>query len=284
VEIILILLLVVGVIAYLGAAGRSSRSSSTTRSSTQSSTRSSSTRSESPSRSGSTGKQRILEANDEWLRERWRMADAEKAAGNLQHFPNWYFDEATDRQRNKLAEQGVSIARSATKGQHSDVIGLFEEPDDEEIEKLRFFGVTLKGSLLNQTRARHEVAKVHADPEKQRAWLMRPASALQKEFYRFIGEKPPAGLTFEQAEAKMHNVHESMTEAQQDEWSTLESLIDDFEDREFRNDVEIRKPSIADIRAAMAALKAEGAEFEDPYEVAEKLLKIKPALARASAP
>ena len=99
-EIILILILVVGVVAYLGAAGRSSRSTSATRSST----RSSSTRSESSSRSGSTGKQRILEANDEWLRERWRMADAEKAAGNLQHFPKWYFDEATDRQRSRLAE------------------------------------------------------------------------------------------------------------------------------------------------------------------------------------
>ena len=244
-------------------------------------TRSSSTHSGSPSRTGATGKQRILEANDEWLRERWRMADAEKAAGNLQHFPKWYFDEATDRQRSRLAEEGVSIARSATKGQHSDVIGLFEEPDDDDIEKLRFFGVTLKGPLLNQTRARHEVAKLHADPEKQRAWLMRPASALQKEFYRFIGEKLPAGLTFEQAEAKMHDALESMTEALQDDWSALESLIDEFDDREFRSDVEIRKPSIEDIRAAIAALKAEGKDMDDPYEVAYKLLEMKPALSRA---
>jgi len=165
VDIILILMLALGVIAYLGAAGRSSRSSSTTRLST----RSSLTLSESPSRSGSTGKQSILEANDEWLRERWRMADAEKAAGNLQHFPKWYFDEATERQRNRLSDEGVSIGRSAAKGQHSDVIGLFEEPDSEDVEKLKFFGVTLKGPLLNQTRARHEVAKLHADPEKQRA-------------------------------------------------------------------------------------------------------------------
>ena len=50
---------------------------------------------------------------------------------------------------------------------------------------------------------------------------MRPASAIQKEFYRFIGEKPPAGLTHEQADAKMRGSLETMTEAQQDEWSAV---------------------------------------------------------------
>jgi hypothetical protein len=233
-------------------------------------------------RSSTRSKEAILQANEEWLRERWRMADAEKAGGKLQHFRKWYFEGATDRQRNRLAKDGVSIASSATKGQHSDVIGLFEEPDTADIEKLKFFGVTLKGPLLNQTRARHEAAKLDTDPEKQRAWLRRPATALQREFYRFIGEKPPAGLTFEQVEAKMHVAFESMPEAQRDEWSALESLIDEFEDREFRSDVEIRKPSIADIRAAMAALKSDGGQIDDPYEIAEKLLEMKPALARAS--
>jgi hypothetical protein len=225
-------------------------------------------------------KQRIYEANEEWLRERWRMADAEKAAGVLQHFPKWYFDETTERQRDRLTREGVSMARSATKGRCSDVIGLFEEPDSEDAEKLKFFGVTLKGALFNQTRARHEIAKLDADPERQRAWLMRPASPFQKEFYRFIGEKPPAGVTYDQAEAKMRDALGSMAEAQQEEWSALESLIDEFEDREFRSDVEIRKPTIADIRAAMGALKAEGGQIDDPYEIAEKLLEMKPALAR----
>lgn len=275
-DLILIGIVIVVVLSLLSAVGRgSSRSSAATRSgsglggSTDSSSH------------GSTSKQRVLEANEQWLRERWRMAEAGKVAGNFQHFQKWYFDEATDRQRNRLAEDRISITRGATKGQHSDVIGLFKEPDGEDIEKLKFFGVSLKGPLRNQTRARHEVAKLNSDPEKQRAWLTRPASAIQKEFYRFIGGKPPAGLTHEQAEAKMSEAMETMTEAQQDEWSTLENLTEEFDDREFRDDAEIRKPSPADIRSAMAALKAEGKEIDDPYEIAKKLLEIKPALARA---
>ena len=266
---VVIFIVIVVILYALGARGRGPATGST------------SARSGSSSK-GSTGKQRIIEANQEWLRERWRLADAEKAAGNLRHFPKWFFDEATDRQRNRLAEDGVTITRSASKGPHSDVIGLFEEPDSEDIDKLKFFGVMLKGPLLNQTRARHEVAKLDSDPEKQRAWLTRPASAIQKEFYRFIGEKAPAELTCEQAEARMNEAQETMTEAQQDEWSALENLIQEFEDRELRNDLEIRKPSPSDIRSAITALKAEGKAFDDPYEIADKLQAIKPALVRAT--
>lgn len=264
-EVILSIIVAVIALAFIGAAKQSP-----------------SARAESGSRGGgSTGKQRILDANQEWLRERWHMANAEKAAANIQHFPKWYFDDATDSQRYRLEQDGVRITPEATKGQVSDIIGLFVEPDPEELEKLKFFHVTLKGPLRNQTRAKHEAARLDADPEKHRAWLQRPATAFQKEFYRFIGEKPPSGLTYEQANVKMAASSDSLTEQQRDEWDAFESLIDEFEDREFRSDMDIRKPTAADIRSAMAALKADGKEFDDPCEVAEKLLEMKPALARA---
>jgi hypothetical protein len=134
---------------------------------------------------------------------------------------------------------------------------------------------------LNETRAGHEAAKLDADPEKQRAWSQR-ATASQKEFYRFIGEKPPARLTFEQAAAKIAEASDKLTEKQQAEWDAFESLLDEFEDREFRSDMDIRKPSAADIRSAMAALSADGKEFDDPCDVAEKLLEMKPSLARGA--
>jgi hypothetical protein len=227
------------------------------------------------------GKQRIIDANMDWLRERWRLADAEKAAGNLVHFPKWYFDDATDSQRSRLEQDGVNVSGNATKGQASDIIGLFQDPETDLLEKLKFFGITPKGQLLNETRVRHEAAKLDADPEKQRAWSQRPANAAQKEFYRLIGEKPPARLTFQQAEAYIGEALGKMSEQQQAEWDAFESLMDEFDDREFRSDVEIRKPTPADIRAAMAALKADGESFDDPYEVAEKILEMKPALARS---
>ncbi|MGQ0751611.1 MAG: hypothetical protein ACT4PS_13840 [Betaproteobacteria bacterium] len=225
--------------------------------------------------------QRIIDANMDWLRERWRMADAEKAAGNLVHFPKWYFDDATDRQRSRLEQDGVNVSGNPTKGQASDIIGLFQDPETDLLEKLKFFDITLKGPLLNETRVRHEAAKLDSDPAKQSAWAQRPASALQKEFYRFIGERPPARLTFQQAEAYIGEAMEKLSEQQQAEWDAFESLMDEFEDREFRSDVEIRKPTPADIRAAMAALKAGGQDFDDPFDVAEKLLEMKPSLARA---
>jgi hypothetical protein len=227
-------------------------------------------------------KQRALEANRQWLDERWRMAESEKAAGSLKHFPHWFFDKATDRQRERLTRDGVKVSGNATKGQLSDIIGLFVEPGSEELEKLKFYEVRLKGALRNQTRARHELATLASDPEKERAWLMRPATAMQKEFYRFIGEKPPAGLTAEQAEARMLAVLDEMPDAQQNEWYEYEHLVDMFSDSEFRADVEIRKPTLGDIRAAMMALKAAGGAFDDPYDVADKLLEIKPALERES--
>lgn len=261
-----VILFVIVIVVALLLLGRLGRGSSTARAD--------------PGSRGSIGKQRILEANDEWLRERWRMADAEQATGNLKHFPKWYFDEPTDSQKYRIEEDGLSIRGKRTKGQYSDIIGLFVEPDDDEREKLKFFGATLKGSMLNQTRARHELAKIDSDPQKQRAWLSRPASTIQKEFYRFIGTKPPAGLTYEQAEAKMMEMMEKLTEAQQDEWSKFEEVVEEFEDRDFRSAMEIRKPSIADIRSAMVALKAEGKAVDDPSEIAGKLILIKPSLMR----
>lgn len=269
-DVILIIVVVVAVLVALGAMSRGkSRSAGSSRS-----------RSSSPE---SSAKQCILDANLAWLSERWKMAETEQASGNLKHFPKWYFDEPTDRQAKRIADDGLSIKGKGTKGQYSDIIGLFVAPEDEELEKLKFFGVALKGPTLNQTRARHELAKIDSDPERQRAWLSRPASPLQKEFYRFIGEKAPPKLTHEQAEAKMQEAMEKLTEAQQDEWSTLENLVEEFEDREFRSDVAIRKPLPADIRAAIAALKAQGQEVDDPYDIAEKLLEIKSSLARGDA-
>lgn len=230
----------------------------------------------------STDRQRILDANRRWLEERWNLAKTEKAAGQLKHFPHWWFDEPTQRQRERLQRDGVALSGTVTKGQLSDIIGLFEEPEADVLAKVKFFGVSLKGIEANQTRVRHEATKLDQHPDKVQLWLKRPASPIQKEFYKFIGEKAPRRLTYEEAEAKRDAALEALSEAHQDEWSAFESLVEEFEDREFRSDVEIRKPSPADIRAAMAALKAEGkVTIDDPYEVAEKLLDMKPGLARS---
>lgn len=226
------------------------------------------------------GKQRTIEENEPWLRDRWRLAKAEQESGALKLFPQWYFEDPTDRQRARLEADGINISAGASKGQYSDYIGLFVDPEPHELEMLKFFNIQLNGSMRNQTRVRHEIALIEADQEKQRAWLGRPANNVQKEFYRFIGEKPPKGLTYEQAEAKMRTSQDTMEESQLDEWSAFENMLEEFEDSDFRSDLEIRKPSPGDIRAAMATLKSEGKDAEDPYAIAEKLLAMKPELKR----
>lgn len=211
------------------------------------------------------------------------MARTEKAAGNLQSFGTWYFDAPTERQIERLKRERISIHAGATKGEVSDVIGLFVEPDDEDLEKLNFFDVKLQGALRNQTRARHEVAKLDSEPKNEMASARRPATAMQKEFYKFIESKPPVGLTYEQAEKAIGEALEVMPEPKSEEWDSFESLVSDFDDRDFRGDVGIRKPTIAEIRKAVDALKVENKERDDvydPYIVAEKLLEIKPSLAR----
>lgn len=226
-------------------------------------------------------KRRILDANMTWLQERWNMADATHAAGTPVHLPEWYFDAATDRQRDRLLRDGLSVSGIPNKGQASDIIGLFEPPDDEEaVDKLKFFGVLPKGEQLNQTRVRHELAMLESDPSKEEAWRNRPATPWQRECYRFLGEKPSTGVTFAQAEAKFDEAFRALPQEKQDEWSQFEDVVEEFEDSEARKDMDIKKPTLADIRIAMAEMRAAGKDPTDAFEVAEYLIESKPSLAR----
>jgi hypothetical protein len=111
--------------------------------------------------------QKIIDDNIVWLKKRWDRVQKEKESGVLMTLNWWYFDEATDRQLTRIKRIGVDISRAKiTKGQASDLIGLFEPADAKDMEILKMHSIPLAG--MNQTKAREHVAKIRNEPEKIR--------------------------------------------------------------------------------------------------------------------
>lgn len=227
--------------------------------------------------------ERRLDENMPWLSERWSAARTEAAGGTSLRFPSWYFEDSTQRQHARADALGVSLSLAASRGQFSDVIGLFDEADDDDLEKLAFFGVKLTGSNRNASRARHEVSLLDADPDSAQRWAARPPSKLQKEFFRFTGVKSPAGLTAVSADAFIKKELKRLSSEQSDSWNAFTHVVDDFEDPGFRQGEGIRKPTLSDLRTAFQALAARQDEndYPDAGTVADYLLMQKPELAKS---
>jgi len=221
-----------------------------------------------------------------WLKNRWKLAEDHQQSGLTGIFPQWYFDEVTERQLNKLDELGVSVKRKKiTKGQASDLIGMHEPADEESLEILRFFKIPTRG--MNQTRARHEIALIFNDEVKSNAWKNRPPSQIQKEFFRFFGIKPEKGITNTEASRLISNHESALAEnedPQLDEWEAFEEIIDELSDPDLRGDYEMKKPSITLIKNAIASLQQEGKSYRDAADdidlVIDKMFELNPELRR----
>ncbi|MDH5834227.1 hypothetical protein [Luteimonas kalidii] len=223
---------------------------------------------------------RSAERIPDWLRERWDLAER-LGAGDV--FPAWYFDPMTEFQSNRLDDDGRSHSPRLTKGQASDLIGLGEPADEDELEVLRFFKRPLRG--MSESRARHEIALLFKDEAARKAWEERPMTARQKEFFRFFGMRTSAGLLKRDADQLIAvRIQRARDEGDPlfNQWSTYESLLDEFDDPDFREGYGIKKPPIAAIRNAIDALLAEGKTWDDldSDTVAERLLEMRPNLER----
>jgi hypothetical protein len=109
--------------------------------------------------------QKILDNNIDWIRKRWDRIQKEKDSNAIKTVNTWYFDEATDRQLARIKKIGLYISDTKiTKGQASDLIGLFEPADDKDIEILKANSIPIEG--MNQTKAREVVAKILNEREK----------------------------------------------------------------------------------------------------------------------
>lgn len=255
----------------------------------------------------SKSKEKKLIDNLDWLSEEWSQAQKNKETNNDSSFlPSWYFDQSTEKQYAHLNSLGVDVTKGKlNKGELSDLIGIFKPVDSQNREVLKFFKVPLTG--LNQTRARYEAKKLLLDPENVTKWEQRPATNLQKEFYRFFSFKTPAALTFSDAKKFIeefervndedceYHLDDLETDEQKEsfkrnqilleDWRYFEDILLEFEDSEFRDSYDIKKPSISVLRRAITELKKEKVTMEEANSnievVVEKLLQIKPELAKS---
>jgi len=228
--------------------------------------------------------EKILAENTEWLRERWEAAWDEKESGKLKTVSEWFFDDVTERQMDRIAREGLEIANGdPTKGQASDIIGLFEPAEEWDIEILKFFKIPTRG--MNQTRASHAAALLFLDPENIDAWEDRPASSMQKEFYKYFDLKIPKNLKDKQASIFIGEYRDKLQREDKEllsDWDAYEDMYEEINDPYSREDYSIKKISLSIYRKAMNELKKEGmrpSEMQDnPDVVVNKVIQIKPEI------
>lgn len=224
---------------------------------------------------------KILEKNLPWLNEKWARLHRQREAGAPSAQIQWFFEEVTASQRDKLHELGVSLLSGPpTTGQAADLLGLFEPASAEQKELLRYFKVSLSG--MNAARAKLEVATLLADPRKKERWATRKATPMQKEFYRYFNLKPPANLTVAQAKTFMRTYVETVPEAQWAEWEAYERMYTALNAPEARKQGGRKKVSVTRYRSAIAEVKKAGRDLTvmEVEAVLRKLLEHPPTLQR----
>ena len=224
---------------------------------------------------------KLEEALIGWLGEKWGLADTDPVSPI---FPPWYFDPVTQNQEKALKDMfGSDFISPNFKGKASDLIGLFYKPDQEEIDILKTFKVNTKG--ICQSEACYRAAVLLSDQDNREMYKNKPASQMQKEMYRFFGEKVPKGLTGEQAEAYKNELEEHESEIIEDRLSRWESFEDGFveiNDPEARSDYGLKKVSLKIYREAYERLEHTGRIDDtgmfDIVDLMEELVDIQPSI------
>lgn len=226
-------------------------------------------------------KRRYLAEAAVWMQPRWGRATQKQHDEDNSEFRPWYYEDPTERQLKLINDLGLSkMANGVTKGQASDLIGLFERPDSDELEILKFFKISSRG--MSQTKARDEIGKLFSSGENRTAWEQRPPTVMQKEFYRFFGLPVPKGLTLYQMQSDIDEKLEEMGDEEADEWGDFDCLYDDLIDADSREDYEIKKVSLKVFRDYILGKKAGGVKVSDleVSGVAEELVEMHPELHR----
>ena len=114
-----------------------------------------------------------------------------------------------------------------------------------------------------------------------------PADTSQKDYYKFFNMPIPKGLTTSEA-SKQIAEHRAKLEAEDktklDEYDAYVEILEEFDDSDFKDNYDVKKPSRTVLNDALSQLKAEGKTYEylssNIDEVVDRVLKIKPDLER----
>lgn len=94
----------------------------------------------------------------------------------------------------------------------------------------------------------------------------------------------PKALTSDQATIRIREEEKRLEGEELDYWNSFESVVNELDDPDVREDYEVKKVPLSVIREAVLALRAEGISADDIEcdlgLVTEKILAIRPDLMR----
>lgn len=109
-----------------------------------------------------------------------------------------------------------------------------------------------------------------------------PADLSHKDYFKFFALPIPKGLTAGQAEQAISEHMKASKPEEQEEWNGYKTLIEEFDDKDFRENYDLKKVSKAVLIEAINQLKATGKTYkylsDNIEEVAEKIIELKPEL------
>lgn len=109
-----------------------------------------------------------------------------------------------------------------------------------------------------------------------------PADSSQKDYFKFFSLTIPKGLTAGQAEQTIAEHRKTSKPEEQEEWDGYTNILEEFDDKDFRDGYDLKKVSQAVLMEAINQLKAQGKTYkylsDHIEEVAEKIIELKPDL------
>jgi hypothetical protein len=212
----------------------------------------------------------------------------------------WRAEPATDAQYRHLSDLSVDAPRGLTKGEASDMISAAVEPNPDEVEFLKFFGVTLP-RLATQLDAKRRIADIVRDPANKLAWDARPATSEQKEIIRSVDGTVPRGITSVAADklirsywdhdekSHRYEVAQDAVDQKENREAALRDLCDTFNSEP--SAYGLKRVSLKMVKQAVAALEDQtGYSFEELESdawfferVAEEIRQADPTKASAEA-
>ncbi len=129
----------------------------------------------------------------------------------------------------------------------------------------------------------YQVIGPKADKKKFDEFLSnQPADSSQKDYFKFFAIPIPKGLTAGQAGQTMTEHMKASKPEEQAEWDGYISIVEEFEDKDFREGFDLKKVSKTFLMDTISQLKADGKTYkylsDNIDEVVEKLLELNPDL------
>ena len=114
-----------------------------------------------------------------------------------------------------------------------------------------------------------------------------PADVSQKEFYKFFDLPIPKGLTTAQAAKTIVELRKKLKAedaSKLEQYDAYTSILEEFDDNDFREGYEVKKPGKAVLNDALNQLTQEGKDYaylsDNIQEVVDRVIKLKPELER----